>query len=888
MDKLQAKERFLEAANMDVKTLLEKYETSEIGILDDDTVEKNRELYGENILDSKEKVSIFKRIGKALIDPFTVILLVLASISFVLDVAIAEAGDKDPSTVIIIVVMVIISVFLKVYQETKSETAVSALTSMINVSTAVRRNNVTVERPLEEVVVGDVIALAAGDIIPGDARIIAARDLFLSEASLTGESEPVEKSVYSKKANDNLLERSNLVFMGTNVISGSGVAVTIAVGKETFFGDISKAVTQKAAKTSFEKGISSVSWLLIRFMLVMIPFVVLINGFGKGDWLGSVLFALSIAVGLTPEMLPMIVTTSLSKGAVSMSKKDVVVKDLSAIQNLGAVDILCTDKTGTLTENKVIVEYHHNVHGEEEPRVLRHGFLNSFYQTGLRNLIDKSIIEKTNRIKDEEPLLRGLETNYKKIDELPFDFRRKRMSVILEDKNGKVQMITKGAVEGMLSICDFVEYENKVLPLTDSLKKVVMRHVNELNDRGMRVIAVAQRTNEELRNLEATVADEKEMVLMGYLSFLDPVKESAEQAVRSLEQLGIDVKVLTGDNQRVTKEVCRRLNINTKNVVLGPELNKMTDEEVRETVKNTNIYAQLAPLDKARIVEIMRGMGHVVGFLGDGINDAPAMKVADVGISVHDAVDIAKETAPVILLEKDLNVLRGSIREARTVYMNMLKYIKITASSNFGNMFSVIVASLMLPFLPMLPLHLLLLNLIYDISMVTIPWDNVDEEQIAKPLPWETEGIRSFMIWFGPISSIFDIALYVIMFYVILPNAFGGVSYSQLIAGDQASFVMMFHAAWFILSMISQTLIVHLIRSEKIAFVKSRASWQLMTSAIIGTVLLVSLPYILGPQLDLLAPPAIFYAVLVGLIAAYVALTSLIKHIYIKKYGKLI
>lgn len=887
MDKVTAQKRFLEAANMSVEDLLEKYETSEIGILDEDIVEKNRDLYGENVLDSKKKVSVFRRIGRALIDPFTVILLVLASISFVLDVLMASKGDKDISTVVIIIVMIIISVFLKVYQETKSETAVSALTSMINVSTAVRRNNITVERPLEEVVVGDVIALAAGDIIPGDARIIAARDLFLSEASLTGESEPVEKSVYSKKANDNLLARSNLVFMGTNVISGSGVAVTIAVGKETFFGDISKAVTQKADKTSFEIGIASVSWLLIRFMLVMIPFVILINGFGKGDWIGSVLFALSIAVGLTPEMLPMIVTTSLSKGAVSMSKKDVIVKDLSAIQNLGAIDILCTDKTGTLTENRVVVEYHHNVHGEEEPRVLRHGFLNSYYQTGLRNLIDKSIIEKTNRIKDGEPLLRNLEKNYKKIDELPFDFKRKRMSVILEDKNGKVQMITKGAVEGMLSICDFVEYENKVLPLTDNLKKIVLKHVNELNDRGMRVIAVAQRTNEELRNLQATVADEKEMVLMGYLSFLDPVKESAEEAIRSLEHLGIDVKVLTGDNERVTKEICRRLHINTENVVLGPDLSNMTDEEVRATVKNTNVYAKLAPLDKARLVQIMRDMGHVVGFLGDGINDAPAMKVADVGISVHDAVDIAKETAPVILLEKDLNVLRGSIRESRTVYMNMLKYIKITASSNFGNMFSVIVASLMLPFLPMLPLHLLLLNLIYDISMVTIPWDNVDEEQIAKPLPWETGGIRSFMVWFGPISSIFDIALYVIMFFFLLPNTFGG-SFKSLLAGDQAKFIMMFHAAWFILSMISQTLIVHLIRSEKTAFVKSRASWQLMTSAIVGTVVLVSLPYLFGPQLNLLAPPAVFYAILTGLIAAYVGLTILIKKIYIKKYGKLI
>ncbi|MFA5693264.1 MAG: magnesium-translocating P-type ATPase, partial [Acholeplasmataceae bacterium] len=577
-------ERLIEASRLSKEELFSKYNTSINGLKDLDIVEENRDLYGENIISTKKRTNVFTRIFKALIDPFNMILIILAIVSLFLDVIFAETGEKDPSAIIIIMVMVLVSVFLKVFQETKSEIAVSALTNLINVSTAIKRDNITKEMPLEEVVAGDIIMLAAGDLIPSDARIIYAKDLFLSEASLTGESHPIEKHSGADKSKKEMLDKSNLVFMGTNVISGSGIALSITVGNDTLFGDISKTVTSKQEKSAFEKGLSSVSWLLIRFMLVMIPFVLIINGVMKSDWLGSVLFALSIAVGLTPEMLPMIVTTSLAKGAVSMSKEKVVVKDLSSIQNIGAMNILCTDKTGTLTKNKIVVEYHHNVHGDDEPRVLRHAFLNSYYQTGLRNLIDNSIIDKTNELKEEEATLRDLDKIYTKIDEIPFDFNRKRMSVILEDKNGKVQMVTKGALEEMLSISTYVEYEGKVLKLTDDLKEVVIEHAIELNKRGMRVIAVSQKTSDDLKDLEATVKDENDMVLMGYLSFLDPIKESAHDAIESLEGLGVNVKVLTGDNERVTQEVCRRLKIETGIIVLGSDLAKMSDDEVKEMI----------------------------------------------------------------------------------------------------------------------------------------------------------------------------------------------------------------------------------------------------------------------------------------------------------------
>jgi len=883
-----ANTRFLESSTLSIEDLMKLYNTTYNGINDEKIISTNRTKYGRNEFSPPKRTTIFVRIIKALLDPFVVILLILATVSLIIDVIIPKGTNKDFSTVIIILAMVAISVFLKVYQEAKSQRAVSSLTQMIDITTAIKRNGITKERPLEDVVVGDIIMLAAGDLIPSDSRIIFAKDLFISESSLTGESHHVEKFINTTDPNSTLLDRDNLAFMGTNVISGAGIALSIVVGEDTIFGDISKTVTKKEEKTSFEKGISSVSWLLIRFMIVMVPFVLLINGFLKNDWLGSILFALSIAVGLTPEMLPMIVTTSLSKGAVTMSKKEVIFKELSGIQNMGAMDILCTDKTGTLTKNIIVVENHHNLQGKSDIRVLRHAFLNSYYQTGLRNLIDNSIIDKTDSLKSIEPTLQNLEENFIKIDEIPFDFKRKRMSVVIQDKLDKVQLITKGAVEEMLSISSFVEYDGKVVPLTNELKKMVTAQVNTLNDKGMRVIAVSQKTSQSL-NKTCTVEDESDMVLIGYLSFLDPIKESSEEAIKSLEKLGINVKVLTGDNERVTTEIARRLNIDTSYVLLGSQMDKMTDEEIENIVMKTHIFAKLAPNQKARLVMIMKNMGHVVGFLGDGINDAPAMKVADVGISVHDAVDIAKETAPVILLRKDLNVLYDSVVESRTVYLNMLKYIKITASSNFGNMFSVLIASIFLPFLPMLPLHILILNLVYDISCLTIPWDNVDKEQIKAPLPWETKSIRKFMLWFGPISSILDVVTFGVLFWYLLPKEFGGTAFSVLNVGQQAQFIMMFHAGWFVLSMISQTLIIHLIRSEKTPFLKTSASWSLMLSGLIGSALIIALPYTsIGTKMNLMKVPFEFYYWLIGITVVYILLTSVIKKIFIKRYKKLI
>ncbi|KAI4455994.1 cation transporting atpase [Holotrichia oblita] len=563
--------------------------------------------------------------------------------------------------------------------------------------------------------------------------------------------------------------------MGSTVISGSAAGVVIAVGDDTIFGGMAKNVGEKPAQTSFEKGVNAVSWLLIRFMLIMVPIVFFINGLTKHEdpnrWMNAALFAISIAVGLTPEMLPMIVTTCLAKGAVAMSKEKTIIKNLNSIQNLGSMDILCTDKTGTLTQDRVILEYHLNIHGEEDARVLRHAFLNSYYQTGLKNLIDIAIINRTKEEQDKVEELRGLTEKFVKVDEIPFDFDRRRMSVVVA--NGKTQMITKGAVEEMLSICGYAEYEGKVEPLTENIKDYILMKVEELNDRGMRVIAVAQKTNPSPVGA-FSVADEAEMVLMGYLAFLDPPKESTAEAIKALNEHGVTVKILTGDNDKVTRCICRQVGLPADRILLGSDLDDMTDEELGKEAESISVFAKLSPQQKARIITALRNNGHSVGYMGDGINDAAAMKASDAGISVDTAVDIAKESADVILLEKDLMVLEKGIIEGRKTYANMIKYVKMTASSNFGNMFSVLAASAFLPFLPMLSIHLILLNLIYDLSCAAIPWDNVDKEFLAVPRKWDASSIGKFMVWIGPTSSVFDITTYLLMYFVICPAMCGG------------------------------------------------------------------------------------------------------------------
>lgn len=714
-------------------------------------------------------------------------------------------------------------------------------------------------------------------------RIIRAKDLFVSQSSLTGESEPVEKFIENGTEElKNPLECVNLAFMGSNVVSGTAVAVVVNIGDYTIFGSIAHDITQKKVATSFDRGVNSVSWLLIRLMLIMAPVVLFVNGFTKGNWMEAVLFALSVAIGLTPEMLPMIISTNLAKGAVAMSKKKVIVKDLNSIQNFGSMDVLCTDKTGTLTQDRVILEYSLDVHGNEDERVLRHAFLNSYHQTGLRNLMDNAIIQHAN-----EKEMVHLWQDYHKVDEIPFDFNRRRMSVVVEDSNGKRQLITKGAIEEMLSVCSYVEYEGSVVPITDELKESIRTTVNEYNDDGMRVLGIAQKTNPSPVGA-FSVADETDMVLMGYLAFLDPPKESAAKAVAALVEHGVAVKILTGDNDAVAKCICRQVGIKIDNIMLGSDIEDMSNEELAKHVESTTIFAKLSPQQKARIVGVLRRNGHTVGFMGDGINDAAAMKEADVGISVDTAVDIAKESANIILMEKDLMVLENGVIEGRKTYTNIIKYLKLTASSNFGNIFAVLAASIFLPFLPMLPLQLLVLSLIYNIICIAMPWDNVDESYLKKPRDWDASSIKSFMFRIGPASTIFDITTYVLLFFVICPQLCGG-HYAALDAAGQAKFVGLFQAGWFVESLWTQTMAIHMVRSPKLPFIQSRASWQVTILSVLGVAAGTIVPYTpLGTALDMKPLPLEYYPFLIATILLYMAILTVVKKLFIRKFGELL
>lgn len=696
---------------------------------------------------------------------------------------------------------------------------------------------------------------------------------------------------------ESITDYSNIAFMGSNVISGSATAVVVCTGDRTLFGSMASAIAGEAVETSFTKGVNAVSWVLIRFMLVMVPLVFFINGITKGDWLDAFLFGISVAVGLTPEMLPMIVTTCLAKGAVSMSKKQTIVKNLNSIQNFGAIDILCTDKTGTLTQDKVVLEYHLNVNGEDDTRVLRHAYLNSYFQTGYKNLMDLAIIHRTEEEEAADPKLLDLSENYVKVDEIPFDFTRRRLTTVVQDKKGKTQMVTKGAVEEMLSICSFAECDGTVQPLTEEVRGRILKTVDELNDKGFRVLAIAQKSNPSPVGAFG-IKDECEMVLIGYLAFLDPPKESTADAIRALKAHGVTTKILTGDNDKVTRTICKQVGLEVRNMLLGSDLDHMTDEQLAKAVETTEVFAKLTPNQKARVVSVLRENGHTVGFMGDGINDAAAMKAADIGISVDTAVDVAKESADIILLEKDLMVLEEGIIEGRKTYANMIKYIKMTASSNFGNMFSVLAASALLPFLPMMSVHLIFLNLIYDLSCTAIPWDNVDEEFIAKPRKWDASSVGSFMIWIGPTSSIFDFTTYIFMYFVFCPLFVSkGVLFNDLaahysgveLAAIQARYIGMFQAGWFVESMWSQTLVIHMIRTPKLPFIQSRASAPVTLLTMTGIAVLTVIPFTpFGAALGLVALPASYFAYLIPCILLYMMLATSLKKAYVRYYGELL
>ncbi|MCQ4860533.1 magnesium-translocating P-type ATPase [Desulfovibrio desulfuricans] len=884
----EAGDRLALAAMLDANTLLKKLKTARDG-LNEAQIRTSRDLFGSNVITRGKKQSLFSRLVGAFINPFTAILLGLATVSACTDIVMADPGEANPKTVIIIMTMVMISGLLRFVQEARSGAAAENLLKMIKTTTCVQRRQVgRAEVPIEEVVVGDIVHMAAGDMIPADMRIIQAKDLFVSQAALTGESVAIEKIASEVDSGlSSMAESRNLAFMGSNVVSGSAMGVVVATGDSTIFGEMAKNITAKPVKTSFEKGINQVSWVLIRFMLIMVPLVLFINGFTKGDWVDAALFALSVAVGLTPEMLPMIVTTCLAKGAVSMAREKTIIKNLNSIQNLGSIDILCTDKTGTLTLDKVVLQYHLNIHGQEDIRVLRHAFLNSYYQTGLKNLIDFAIIERTLQEQKENPSLVDLSDKFTKVDEIPFDFERRRMSVVVS--NGKTQMITKGAVEEMLAVCGYAEYKGEVLPLSDEIREYILKKVSALNDDGMRVIAVAQKTNPSPVGT-FSVADESDMVLMGYLAFLDPPKESTARALKALHEHGVGVKILTGDNDKVTRCVCRQLKIPVEPMLLGSDIASMSEEELCRQAENVSVFAKLSPQQKTQVIRALRANGHSVGFMGDGINDAAAMKAADVGISVDSAVDIAKESADVILLEKDLMVLEKGIVEGRKTYANMIKYIKMTASSNFGNMFSVLAASAFLPFLPMLSIHLILLNLIYDLSCTAIPWDNVDKEYLRVPRKWDASSIGKFMLWIGPTSSVFDITTYLLMYFVICPMMCGGQLFHQIAdPALQAQYIAVFQAGWFVESMWSQTLVIHMIRTPKIPFFQSRASASVTLVTFTGIAVLTMIPFTaFGASIGLGTLPPVYFAWLAVTILMYMVLATIAKKAFVWKYGELL
>ena len=865
-------------------------------------VDSAREFYGANAVSRGEHKPLPLRFLAAFADPFTYILVFIAVVSVLTDWVFATGSDRDLSTPLIIGVMVLVSGVLRFIQDEKSAVAAESLAEMVESTAEVERDgDGGNETPVDEIVVGDVVHLSSGDIVPADLRIFAARDLFVSQASLTGESDAVEKRPRLAEGTDTeaaaLTDLEDLAFMGSTVISGNARGVVVATGERTMFGEATGTLAGVKRKTAFDEGIASTSRLLMTLMAVVLPIVFVVSGVTKGNWLDALLFSLSVAVGLTPEMLPMLVTTCLGKGAVDLSRDHVIVKRLDAIQDLGAIDVLCTDKTGTLTEDRIVLERYLDVDGRDSARVLRYAFLNSYFSTGVKNLIDNAIVERalaegTDEVEvttagDAAVSAEELAGRYHGIDELPFDFERRRLSVVVGDADGRTRMVTKGALEEVLAVCTKVEIDGQALPLTDQLREQVMGRGEALAGEGMRVLGVA-RKDDPAGARSLTAEDERDMILIGYLAFLDPPKESSAAAIRALAAHGVATKVLTGDSARVAAHVCRAIGIPGDAVLTGAQIEAMDDEELAAAVQEASIFAKLSPAQKARVVRVLRGLGHAVGFMGDGVNDAAAMRESDCGISVDSATDVAREAADIILLEKDLMVLEHGIEAGRRTYANMIKYVKMTVSSNFGNIFSVVAAAALLPFLPMGAVQLLLLNLIYDLTCTAIPWDNVDDEMIARPCRWDTASVRRFMVTFGPISSVFDIATFAALFFWLCPMVAGG-AWGTLDASGQALFVGTFQAGWFIESMWTQTLAVHLMRSEKSLLSGAHAAWVLIALGVVGVAVATALPFtVIGEALDFCPLPAQFAGLLAAAVAGYALLVSLAKRLFVRREGSLL
>ncbi|MGP2866489.1 magnesium-translocating P-type ATPase [Serratia nevei] len=875
-----------EATNSIAQTLA-NLKCNRNGLTQDDADERLEQFGANQVAHDKAPHALIQLI-KAFNNPFIFVLMVLAAISFFTDYWLPlQSGEETELTgVIIILTMVTLSGLLRFWQEYRTNKAAEALKSMVRTTATVLRRSsysahpLTLEVPIRELVPGDIIQLSAGDMVPADVRLIASRDLFISQAILTGEAIPIEKydamGNVAQKSSDGevssenaLLELSNICLMGTNVASGTATAVVVATGGRTYFGSLAKSIVGSRAQTAFDRGVNSVSWLLIRFMLVMVPVVLLINGFTKGDWSEAALFALAVAVGLTPEMLPMIVSSNLAKGAIAMSRRKVVVKRLNAIQNFGAMDVLCTDKTGTLTQDRIILEHHIDVNGARDNEVLHLAWLNSFHQSGMKNLMDQAVI----RFGRGKPGIEAL-GRFSKVDELPFDFVRRRLSIVVADENGKQQLICKGAVEEMLEIATHMREGDKTLELDDARRAALQALAREYNEDGFRVLVLATRELDAQRPAEPlSVADERDMVVQGLLTFLDPPKESAQQAIAALQENGVTVKVLTGDNPVITCKICRDVGLEPGEPLSGVQIEQMDDEELAREVEQRTVFTKLTPLQKSRVLKMLQANGHTVGFLGDGINDAPALRDADVGISVDTGTDIAKESADIILLEKNLMVLEEGVIKGRETFGNIIKYLNMTASSNFGNVFSVLVASAFIPFLPMLAIHLLIQNLMYDISQLSLPWDKMDKEFLRKPRKWDSKNIGRFMLWIGPTSSIFDITTYALMWYVFAANS---VEHQAL-----------FQSGWFIEGLLSQTLVVHMLRTQKIPFIQSTAALPVLLTTGLVMALGIYIPFSpLGALVGLQPLPWEYFPWLAATLVSYCVVAQLMKRFYIRRFGE--
>ena len=857
----------IDIAQRDVDGVLHLFDTELVGLTE---TEAKRRLAksGLNEIAREKPMKWYVQLLKTVTNPLSLLLIVLAIVSLLTGSSIAA---------LIISIMVIFGGLLRFSQEFQSSKAAEKLREMVSVTATVKRKDTTqnattktthgTEIAVKLLVPGDIIFLSAGDMIPADVRLIAAKDLFLGQSTLTGESLPAEKHVdLPDDKEKNPLELVNLCFMGTAVVSGSGTAVVAETGSQTYLASLAKTVSGRRVRTSFDKGVNGVTLLLLRFMLVMAPLVFLINGIFKRNWVEAFTFGLSVAVGLAPEMLPVIITANLAKGAIAMSEKKVIVKNIDAIQDFGSMNILCTDKTGTLTQDKIVLQRHLDPYGQESLDVLKYAYLNSFYQTGLKNLLDVAVLDRSQELESLD-----VEKNYRKFDEIPFDFVRRRMSVVVEEQGKQHILICKGAVEEVLKACTQLKINDQILPMDSSVHTKVADLQKNLNSDGLRVIAVAYKVMPP-EQAHYAIGDESNLILLGNIAFLDPPKESANQAIKALNKNGVEVKILTGDNDIITRKICKDVGLTVQNVLLGSDIAALSDEELSNVAVNTTIFAKFSPTQKAKIIQILRKKGNIVGYMGDGINDAAALREADVGISVDTAADIAKESADIILLEKNLLVLESGVTIGRQTFSNIIKYIRMGTSSNFGNMFSVLGASAILPFLPMQPVQILINNLLYDFSQTGIPFDRVDPEDLVKPPKWNINNIQRFMFFIGPISSVFDYFTYALMWFVFGANSIE----------NQA----LFQTGWFVESLMTQTLIVHVIRTAKIPFIQSRASLPMVL--ITATIMAIGMYLPFSPiasSLGFVPLPAVYFVWLAAILTCYCILTQFVKTWFIKKYG---